>query len=142
VDACVLGHRVLWHDLPAMPYRLLADAVVVAHVGFVVFVVCGGLLVLWRRWGAFVHLPAAAWGVYIELTGGICPLTPLENRLRALGGGAAYSGDFVERYLMPVLYPPDLRRGVQVALGLIALGINVGIYLYAWRHAGRRHATL
>ena len=128
-------------DSANMPYTLLADAVVVVHLGFVVFVVCGGLLVLWRRWAALVHLPAAAWGVYIELTGGICPLTPLENRLRALGGESAYSGDFVERYLMPVLYPVDLRRDVQVALGLFALGINVGIYVYVWRQARRRRST-
>jgi len=125
-----------------MLYRTLADAVVVVHMGFVVFVMCGGLLVLWRRWAALLHLPAAAWGVYIELTGAICPLTPLENRLRALAGESSYSGDFVERYLMPVLYPPDLRRDVQVVLGLFALGINVGIYIYAWRKARRRHSTL
>jgi len=128
-------------DSANMPYTLLADAVVVVHLGFVMFVVCGGLLILWRPWAALVHLPAAVWGVSIELTGGICPLTPLENRLRALGGDAAYSGDFVERYLMPVLYPADLRRDVQVALGLFALGINVGIYIYAWRQARRRRST-
>jgi hypothetical protein len=116
-----------------MPYRLLADAVVLLHVGFVAFVVCGGFLVLWRRWAALVHLPAAAWGVFIEFSGRLCPLTPLENRLRALGGGAAYSGDFVERYLLPVLYPPDLRRDVQFALGLLALAVNVAVYCYAWR---------
>jgi hypothetical protein len=117
----------------AMPFRLLADAVVVVHLAFVVFVVCGGLLVLWRRWMAFVHLPAAAWGVFIEFSGRICPLTPLENHLRALGGGAAYSGDFVERYLMPVLYPPGLRRDVQIALGLFALAINAGVYFHVLR---------
>ena len=121
-----------------MPYRLLADAVVLLHLGFVVFVVCGGLLVLWRRWMAFVHLPAAVWGVYIEFSGRICPLTPLENHLRALAGDVAYSGAFVERYLMPVLYPPDLRRDVQIALGLFALAVNVAIYLYAWRWWRRR----
>jgi hypothetical protein len=120
-----------------MSYRLLADAVVVVHLGFVVFVVFGGLLVWRRRWLALVHLPAALWGVFIELSGRICPLTPLENRLRALAGDAAYSGDFVERYLMPVLYPPDLRRDVQVALGLSALAANGAIYLYAWRRARR-----
>ncbi len=120
-----------------MPYRLLADAVVLVHLAFVVFVTCGGLLVLWRRWVAAVHLPAAAWGVFIEFSGQICPLTPLENRLRSLGGGAAYSGDFVERYLIPVLYPPDLRRDVQIALGLFALTVNAAVYLYAWRR-GRR----
>jgi uncharacterized membrane protein YoaK (UPF0700 family) len=73
-----------------MPYRLLADAVVLLHLAFVVFVVCGGLLALWRRWMAFVHIPAAAWGVFIEFSGRVCPLTPLENNLRALAGGAAY----------------------------------------------------
>jgi len=120
-----------------MPYRVLADAVVVLHLGFVAFVVCGGLLALWRRRMAFIHLPAAAWGVYIELSGRICPLTPLEHHLRTLAGDAAYSGDFVERYLMPVLYPPDLRRDVQVGLGLFALAVNLAVYLYAWRR-GRR----
>ena len=118
-----------------MVYRLLADAVVLLHLGFVVFVVGGGLLVAWRRRAAFVHLPAAIWGVYIEFSGRICPLTPLENHLRAMAGDAAYSGDFVERYLMPVLYPPGLRRGVQIALGLFALAVNAAVYFYAWRRA-------
>jgi len=121
-----------------MPYRLLADAVVVVHLAFVVFVVCGGLLVLWRRSMALVHLPAAVWGVFIEFSGRICPLTPLENHLRGLAGDAAYQGDFVERYLMPVLYPTDLRRNVQVALGLFALAVNAAVYVYAWRRSRRR----
>ena len=121
-----------------MIYRLLADTVVLLHLGFVVFVVCGGLFVLWRRWMAFVHLPAAVWGVFIEFSGRICPLTPLENHLRALAGEAAYSGDFVERYLMPVLYPPGLRHDVQIALGLFALAVNVAVYVYAWRRSRRR----
>ena len=118
-----------------MVYRLLADAVVVVHLAFVVFVVCGGLLMVWRRWTAAIHLPAAIWGVYIEFSGRICPLTPLENYLRALAGEAAYSGDFVERYLIPVLYPPNLRRDVQIVLGLFALAVNAAVYLYAWRRS-------
>jgi hypothetical protein len=121
-----------------MPYRLFADAVVVVHLAFVVFVVCGGLLVLWRRWIAFVHLPAAAWGVYIEFSGRICPLTPLEYDLRALAGETAHAGDFIERYLIPVLYPPDLRRDVQIALGLFALTVNIAVYFSAWRRVRRR----
>ena len=120
-----------------MPFRLLADAVVLVHLEFVVFVVCGGLLVAWRRWVAVIHLPAAIWGVYIEFSGRICPLTPLENQLRTLAGDAAYSGDFVERYLMPLLYPPDLRRDVQIALGLVALAVNAAVYTYAWRRSRR-----
>jgi hypothetical protein len=124
--------------IAAMPYRLLADALVMLHLGFVGFVVCGGLFVLWRRWMVFAHLPAAAWGVFIEFTGRLCPLTPLENQLRQRAGDAAYTGDFVERYLMPVLYPPGLRRDVQIGLGLFALSVNVAVYLYAWRRARRR----
>jgi len=120
-----------------MLYRLLADAVVLLHLAFVAFVLCGGLLVAWRRRLAFVHLPAAAWGVFIEFSGRVCPLTPLENHLRGLAGGAAYAGDFVERYLIPVLYPPDLRRDVQIALGAFALAVNAAVYLYAWRRARR-----
>jgi hypothetical protein len=118
-----------------MRYRLLADAVVLLHLAFVVFVVCGGLVALWRRWMGCLHLPAAVWGVYIEFSGRVCPLTPLENRLRTLAGDASYSGDFVERYLMPVLYPPDLRRDVQIALGLFAIAVNAGVYVYVWRRS-------
>jgi hypothetical protein len=119
-------------------YRLLADLIVVVHLGFVVFVVAGGLLVLrWRR-VAWLHLPAAAWGALIELAGWVCPLTPLENRLRVLGGGTAYSGDFVERYLLPVLYPAQLTRGPQIALGLTVIILNVAVY---WRVVRRRRVS-
>lgn len=116
-----------------MPYGLLADLVVLLHLAFVVFVVFGGLLVRWRHWMAWLHVPAAVWGVYIEFSGRICPLTPLENRLRVLAGDATYSGDFVERYLLPVLYPPGLRREVQIALGLVALAVNAYVYVRVLR---------
>jgi len=113
-----------------VPYRLLAGAVVVLHLGFVLFVAAGGLLVWrWRRW-AWAHLPALAWGVWIELSGGICPLTPLENELRRLGGVAAYSGDFVGHYLLPALYPEGLDRGIQAALAAGVLALNAAVY---WR---------
>ncbi|TMA22899.1 MAG: DUF2784 domain-containing protein [Deltaproteobacteria bacterium] len=100
-----------------MLYRLLADVVLVAHLGFVLFVVAGGFLIL--RWPgmAWVQLPSAFWGLVVEWSGWICPLTPLENRLRAQGGAAGYAGGFVEHYLVPVLYPASLTRGVQVLLG-------------------------
>lgn len=111
-----------------MLYRLLADALVLLHLGFVVFVVAGGLLVL--RWPrvAWVHVPAAAWGVWIECRAGICPLTPLENRLRAAGGDAGYAGSFVEHYVMPVLYPAGLTPAVQGWLGAVVLALNVAVY--------------
>lgn len=120
-----------------MPYRFLADAVVVAHLGFVLFVVAGGFLVLrWPR-TAWIQIPAVVWGVLVEWCGWICPLTPLENRLRAQGGEAGYAGDFVERYLLPVLYPASLTRGAQIVLGAAALAANVIAYALVFARSGR-----
>lgn len=121
-----------------MIYRLAADAVVVLHLGFVLFVAAGGFLALWNRRFAWLHLPAAAWGAGIELAGGVCPLTPLENRLRRLGGEAGYPGGFVERYLLPALYPGALTRRVEIALGIAVLAANAAIYTAVVRRARRR----
>jgi hypothetical protein len=113
-------------------YRILAGAVVVVHLLFVVFVAAGGLVVWrWRR-AAWAHLPAVAWGIWIELSGGICPLTPLENHLRRLGGEAAYGGDFVAHYLLPVLYPAGLDRAIQAALAAAVLALNAAVYWRLW----------
>ena len=111
-----------------MIYRSLADFVLVVHLGFVLFVVLGGLLVLRRRWVALLHVPAAIWGILIEYTGGICPLTPLENSFRRLGGEAGYSGGFIQHYIQPVLYPAGLTRGTQIVLGSLALLVNLIAY--------------
>jgi hypothetical protein len=114
-------------------YAVLADAVLVTHLGFVLFVVFGGLLVL--RWPSvvWVHVPAALWGVAIEYAGWICPLTPLENDLRARAGEYGYEGDFVARYLLPVIYPEGLTREAQFVLGSAALLFNIAIYVLVWR---------
>ena len=116
-----------------MAYRLFADAIVVLHLAFVLFVMLGGLLVLWRRWVMWLHLPAVAWGAWIEFAGWICPLTPLENWLRAQSGGAVYTASFVDRYLMPVLYPASLTREVQWALGGFVVLVNVAVYVVVAR---------
>ncbi|HXG68640.1 MAG TPA: DUF2784 domain-containing protein [Blastocatellia bacterium] len=122
-----------------MLYRWLADLVLVLHLAFVGFVVFGGLLLLrWPRL-AWVHAPAALWGIVIEYAGLTCPLTPLEVALRRRGGQAGYAGDFIEHYVMAVLYPSGLTRGLQVALGTLALGINLLIYWWAWH---RRRTSL
>lgn len=98
------------------------------HLGFVLFVVLGGLLVLrWPRL-AWLHIPAAVWGVLIEYTGWICPLTPLENSFRLRGGEAGYSGGFIQHYIQPVLYPAGLTRSTQIALGSFALLVNLTAY--------------
>lgn len=105
-----------------------ADAIVALHFAFVVFVVLGGLLAL--RWPRIIwlHGPAVIWGALIEFNGWICPLTPLENRLRRAAGEAGYQGDFVAHYILPVLYPNGLTRTDQLVLGGLALAINVAIY--------------
>jgi Protein of Unknown function (DUF2784) len=111
-----------------MAYRILADLVVGLHAAFVVFVVVGGLLALrWPR-AALLHLPAAVWGALIEFRGLICPLTPLEKSLRAAAGQAGYEGGFIDHYLLPVLYPSGLTRGVQLVLGSAVVAINLAVY--------------
>ena len=114
-------------------FRLLADGVVLFHFGFVLFVVLGGFLAL--RWPAvrWVHLPAAAWGAWIELSGGICPLTPLEQALRRRAGEPVYAGDFVGQYILPVLYPLGLTRQIQIVLGAVVVGVNLAVYWWVWR---------
>jgi len=108
----------------------LADLLVAVHFAFVLFVVLGGLLVI--RWPklAFLHLPAVIWGIWIEFSGRICPLTPWENALRRRAGESGYTGGFIEHYILPLLYPPGLNRGVQVALGIAVIGFNAAIYGY------------
>lgn len=112
-----------------MTHRILADAVLVLHLAFVAFAVLGGFAVLrWPRL-AWLHLPAVLWAAGIALFGGICPLTPLENRLRAAGGEAGYEGMFIEQYVTALIYPEGLTRGIQVALGLLVLAFNLAVYL-------------
>ena len=113
-------------------YLLFADLVVVIHFVFVLFSVFGALLLIWWRKMIWLHLPAAAWASWIEFSGRICPLTPLENWLRLKGGEYAYSGDFVGHYLLPLLYPQNLTRETQITLGAIVAGINIAIYGYVF----------
>ena len=116
-----------------MLYRILADLVVVLHFGFVLFVVFGGLLALrWPR-AAWFHLPAAVWGILIEFFGWWCPLTKWENYLLREAGRAGYDTGFVAHYIMPIIYPPGLTRGMEIAIGVIVLIINVSVYVRVFR---------
>lgn len=121
-----------------MIYRILADSVLVVHFLFVLFVVLGGLAVLRWRWLMWLHLPAAAWGALIEFAGWICPLTPLEKHFRRLSGEAGYEGDFIEEYLLSLIYPEGLTRFHQVVLGLAVLAVNGLVYWRVFRRASRR----
>jgi hypothetical protein len=116
----------------------LADAVLLLHLMFIVFAVGGGLLALRWHWMPWLHLPALAWGVTVEFTGWICPLTPLENALRRAGGAAGYTESFVEHYLLPLIYPAALTRELQLVLGGALLLINAVVYALVWQRR-RRH---
>jgi hypothetical protein len=118
---------------------LAADALLIAHLAFVLFVVAGGLLVYrWPRL-AWVHVPAFAWGAVIEFNSWICPLTPLEQRLRLAAGEGGYGGGFIEHYLLPLIYPEGLTREIQLALGLFVLAVNALVYgIWLWRKWRKR----
>ena len=120
-----------------MPYRLLADLVLILHAGFVAFVVLGALLAL--RWPrvAWIHVPVVLWGAGIEFVGGICPLTPLENHWRRMAGELGYPGGFIEHYIVSALYPDGLTRNVQIVLGALVVLVNVSIYAWALRRSRR-----
>jgi len=116
-----------------IPYRQVADLVLLLHLGFVLFAVLGGLLAL--RWPRllWIHIPAVIWAAAVEFFGWICPLTPLENWLRSRAGGGSYPGDFIAHYMVPILYPEGLTREVQIALGFFVLLINIIIYGWIYR---------
>jgi hypothetical protein len=122
--------------LGLMLYRLSADAVLVIHLAFVGFVVLGALLVV--RWPKVMpfHIVALIWGLLIEFAGLTCPLTPLEVRLRELGGEEGYEGGFIEHYITSLLYPSGLTRGTQIWLGFLVLVPNV--LAYGWIHLRKR----
>ncbi len=105
-----------------------ADALVWLHLAFILFVV-GGAALLWR-WPrlAWLHVPAVLWGAWVEFSGTICPLTPLENRLRALAGERGYEGGFVEHYLLPLIYPQGLTPSIQLLLGGLVVAVNLALY--------------
>ena len=111
-------------------YSLLADLVLISHLMFILFILAGGLLALRWKPAAWFHLPAAAWGVLIELADWICPLTPLENRLRLKAGELGYERGFIEHYLLPIIYPEGLNRNLQLALGGLVVVVNAIVYAY------------
>jgi hypothetical protein len=125
-----------------MLYRLLADALLVLHLGFIAWAALGGLVALNQPRWAWLHLPALAWGAWAVLAGTICPLTPLENHWRRLGGEAGYAGSFIERYLLTAIYPDwaqgDAGRIAQIALGVALLVFNAVVYGLLWRRRRRR----
>jgi hypothetical protein len=121
-----------------MLYQALADLVVLTHLAFILFALFGGLFALRWRWVPWAHLPAACWGAAVEFFGWFCPLTPLENSLRRASGSAGYSGGFIERHLLPMIYPAEFSRELQLFLGFVLVALNLLVYLAVWRGLRRR----
>lgn len=124
----------------SMIERILADGVVMLHLGFILFACFGGFLSLRRNWVAWLHLPAVLWAATIEFRHGICPLTPLEQGLRRAAGEAGYRGSFIEHYLVPIIYPAGLDERLQYILGALVIVINLAVY--GWVLFRRRQAAI
>ena len=118
-----------------MIYRIFADILVMIHVAFVLYALLGGLLALKWRWTMWLHLPAALWATVVEFANAACPLTTLENTLRAQAHVSVYQTGFMERYILPILYPAALSENIQFILGVIVLIMNVGIYSLVFRQS-------
>ncbi len=124
--------------------RIAADLVLAVHLGFIVFVILGGLLLLRFPKTMYLHIPAAVWGAFVEISGRICPLTTWENDLRQSAGESGYAESFVEHYLVPIIYPAGLTRDVQLTLAGIVVFANLVIYgwlLYRWNRSRARESS-
>ena len=120
-----------------MIWSVLADVLVVVHFAFTAFVVFGGFLTWHWHKLAWLHLPALAWGCWVEVSHSICPLTPLENYWRHLAGEEGFGGGFLAHYLVRVLYPPGLTWNAQWALAALLIAINVVAYAGLIRRSRR-----
>ncbi|MBA3013292.1 MAG: DUF2784 domain-containing protein [Proteobacteria bacterium] len=116
-----------------MVYSILANIILAAHLIFILFVVFGSLVVFYKRWVFWLHIPAVIYGSLVEFSGWICPLTPLENHVRALAGQSGYAHSFVQEYLLKTIYPEMLTRQDQIIIGCILLILNLFVYLLIFR---------
>jgi Protein of Unknown function (DUF2784) len=120
-----------------MLFRFAADSTLLLHLLFIVFALLGGIMALWQRWIPLVHIPAAIWGFFVELTSGICPLTYLENYFRVKAGQSGYAESFIEHYLLNIIYPAGLTHNMQFALAGVVAVVNITIYGWLiWRRHG------
>ena len=122
-----------------MFYRLAAEGVLLLHLGFIVFAVLGAAIAVRWRWLITIHVPTAVWALFVELTGRVCPLTYVENYLRIKAGQSGYTESFIEHYLLPLVYPAGLTRGVQFVLAGVVVIVNIA--MYGWLFHARRQSN-
>jgi len=111
-------------------HELAADIILIIHFLFILFVIFGALLLFVEKKIVFIHIPAIIWGSYIELTNSICPLTYLENWLLQKANLTTYSEGFIQNYLVPIVYPMNLTKDLQIFLGISLIVINIVIYAF------------
>ena len=109
-------------------YEFLATLTLVLHFLFIIFVIFGGLLFFIKKWVILIHLPALIYGIYVEFTQSICPLTYLENFLLQKAKLTTYSTSFIQNYLVPIIYPINLTKDIQINLAIALIILNVVIY--------------
>ena len=125
-----------------MFFRLAADGALLLHLAFILFALFGGALAERWRWMPLVHLPAAAWALFVELTGRICPLTYIENDFRIRAGQSGYTDSFVEHYLIDIIYPSGLTHEVQFVLAATVVVFNIAIYFWIARRRQAQHGDV
>ena len=111
-------------------FEIFAVLALLLHLSFILFVIFGAILILKFKKIIYFHIPAVAWGAYIELSHSICPLTHLENYFLKKAGKEQYSVDFIENYIFKIIYPPALNYEIQTYLGVILIFVNLVIYYY------------
>lgn len=119
--------------------KILADLIVLFHFAFILFVITGGFIVLRWQWVIWIHIPCVFWGILVEFTGWICPLTPWENSLRISAGSSGYSGGFIEHYILPIIYPAGLTHKLQIIFGSAVLLTNICAYLIVYLKIRKKH---
>ncbi len=128
--------------MDAVFFRLAADGALLLHLAFIVFALFGAAIAVWWRRVILIHIPAAAWGIFVEVTGRVCPLTYVENYLRVKAGDSGYTESFVEHYVLNLIYPSDLTRETQYALAGVCTIVNIAMYAWLfWRWRTRRQSN-
>ena len=123
-------------------YELFANLTLIAHLMFILFVIFGGLLYLIFSKIIYIHLPALLWGIYVELTNSICPLTYLENWFLNKGNLTTYSNNFISNYIFPIIYPDSLTAEIQIYLGVSLIIINILIYSLMFKNLRKNMGRL